>query len=115
MAGKSVCRTRFICRRIWCATKVLGVPVDIELLNSRVDIENGIDPLITTALEVLRTKECCTMIDLAQEVLNPMHGSAWICSSPTYQAAKFERITRNPRTAVRGSFKSYLQTTTLRI
>jgi C-terminal processing protease CtpA/Prc len=35
----------------------LGVPVDIELLNSRVDIENGIDPLITTALEVLRTKE----------------------------------------------------------
>jgi len=33
-----------------------GVPVDIELLNSMVDIENGIDPLITTALEVLRSK-----------------------------------------------------------
>ncbi|HEY5403272.1 MAG TPA: hypothetical protein VIK24_10420, partial [Pyrinomonadaceae bacterium] len=34
-----------------------GVPVDIELLNSRVDIENGIDPLITKALEVLRTSD----------------------------------------------------------
>jgi len=33
-----------------------GVPVDIELLNSRVDIENGIDPLIIKALEVLRTR-----------------------------------------------------------
>ena len=32
----------------------IGVPVDIELLNSMADIENGIDPLITTALEVLR-------------------------------------------------------------
>ena len=34
-----------------------GVPVDIELLNSKVDIENGIDPLITTALKVLRSKD----------------------------------------------------------
>ena len=34
-----------------------GVPVDIELLNSRVDIEDGIDPLITKALEVLRTSD----------------------------------------------------------
>jgi len=33
-----------------------GVPVDIELRNSMVDIENGIDPLITRALEVLRSK-----------------------------------------------------------
>jgi carboxyl-terminal processing protease len=31
-----------------------GVPVDIELLNKKADIENGIDPLITRALEVLR-------------------------------------------------------------
>jgi hypothetical protein len=35
------------------------------------------------------------MIDLAQEVLNPMHGSAWICSSPTYQAAKFEEYAKS--------------------
>jgi len=34
-----------------------GVPVDIELRNSMVDIENGIDPLITTALQVLRSKD----------------------------------------------------------
>jgi C-terminal processing protease CtpA/Prc len=33
-----------------------GVPVDIELLNSMADIENGVDPLITTALEVLRSR-----------------------------------------------------------
>ena len=33
-----------------------GVPVDIELRNSMVDIENGIDPLIARALEVLRSK-----------------------------------------------------------
>jgi hypothetical protein len=30
-----------------------GVPVDIELLNMKADIEKGIDPLITRALEVL--------------------------------------------------------------
>jgi carboxyl-terminal processing protease len=30
-----------------------GVPVDIELFNLKADIENGIDPLITRALEVL--------------------------------------------------------------
>ena len=34
-----------------------GVPVDIQLLNSKVDIENGIDPLITTALKVLRSQD----------------------------------------------------------
>jgi len=34
----------------------IGVPVDIELLNSMADIENGIDPLITAALEVLRSR-----------------------------------------------------------
>jgi hypothetical protein len=33
-----------------------GVPVDIELLNKKADIENGIDPLITRALEVLKSK-----------------------------------------------------------
>jgi hypothetical protein len=33
-----------------------GVPADIELLNSTADIENGTDPLITVALEVLKSK-----------------------------------------------------------
>ena len=33
-----------------------GVPVDIEILNRKADIENGIDPLITRALEVLKSK-----------------------------------------------------------
>jgi hypothetical protein len=33
-----------------------GVPADIELLNKKADIENGIDPLIARALEVLRSK-----------------------------------------------------------
>jgi C-terminal processing protease CtpA/Prc len=31
-----------------------GVPADIELFNKKADIENGIDPLITRALEVLK-------------------------------------------------------------
>jgi hypothetical protein len=31
-----------------------GVPVDIELFNKKADIEDGIDPLITRALEVLK-------------------------------------------------------------
>jgi hypothetical protein len=34
-----------------------GVPVDIKLLNKKTDIENGIDPLITRALKVLKSKE----------------------------------------------------------
>ena len=33
-----------------------GVPADIELLNTAADIENGADPLITVALEVLKSK-----------------------------------------------------------
>jgi carboxyl-terminal processing protease len=33
-----------------------GVPADTELLNKKADIENGIDPLITRALEVLKSK-----------------------------------------------------------
>jgi carboxyl-terminal processing protease len=33
-----------------------GVPADIELFNSTADIENGADPLITVALEVLKSK-----------------------------------------------------------
>ncbi len=33
-----------------------GVPVDIELFNKKADIEDGIDPLITRALEVLKSK-----------------------------------------------------------
>ena len=32
-----------------------GVPVDIELFNSKADIEAGTDPLITRALEVLKS------------------------------------------------------------
>ncbi len=31
-----------------------GVPVDIELFNKKADIEHGVDPLITRALEVLK-------------------------------------------------------------
>ena len=34
-----------------------GVPADIVLLNSTADIENGVDPLITGALEVLTSKQ----------------------------------------------------------
>jgi C-terminal processing protease CtpA/Prc len=33
-----------------------GVPADIELLNSTADIENGTDPLITAAHELLKSK-----------------------------------------------------------
>jgi len=33
-----------------------GVPVDIELFNKKTDIEDGIDPLITRALDVLKSK-----------------------------------------------------------
>jgi hypothetical protein len=33
-----------------------GVPVDIELFNKKADIRDGIDPLITRALEVLKSK-----------------------------------------------------------
>jgi carboxyl-terminal processing protease len=33
-----------------------GVPADIELFNTKADIENDIDPLITRALEVLKSK-----------------------------------------------------------
>ena len=33
-----------------------GIPADIELFNSTADIENGVDPLITRALEVLESK-----------------------------------------------------------
>ena len=33
-----------------------GIPADIELFNRTADIENGVDPLITRALEVLESK-----------------------------------------------------------
>jgi C-terminal processing protease CtpA/Prc len=33
-----------------------GVPVDIELFNKKTNIEDGIDPLITRALEVFKSK-----------------------------------------------------------
>jgi len=39
-----------------------GVPVDIEILNQKADIENGIDPLITRALELLKSKVGRAMI-----------------------------------------------------
>jgi hypothetical protein len=32
-----------------------GVPADIEQFNEKTDIETGIDPLITRALEVLKS------------------------------------------------------------
>ncbi len=32
-----------------------GVPVDMTLLNKKVDIENGVDPLIIRALKVLKS------------------------------------------------------------
>jgi len=32
-----------------------GVPPDIELFNEKTDIETGIDPLITRALEALKS------------------------------------------------------------
>jgi C-terminal processing protease CtpA/Prc len=35
-----------------------GVPVDIRLLNRKCDIENGDDPLITRALEVIEAGKC---------------------------------------------------------
>jgi hypothetical protein len=43
-----------------------GVPVDIELLNEKGDIEVGTDPLITRALEVLKsgTREDNDEVDL---------------------------------------------------
>ena len=37
-----------------------GVPVDIKLLNKKTDIENGIDPLITRALKMLKSKNAGT-------------------------------------------------------
>jgi hypothetical protein len=39
-----------------------GVPVDIELFNTRADIESGVDPLITRALEVLKAKNAGTAL-----------------------------------------------------
>jgi hypothetical protein len=33
-----------------------GVPVEIELFNTQADVEKGVDPLITRALEVLKSK-----------------------------------------------------------
>ena len=34
-----------------------GVPADIELFNTKVDIDDGVDPLITSALEVLKSRK----------------------------------------------------------
>ena len=39
----------------------IGIPVDIELLNNKLDIEHGINPLITGALDVLRSKNAVAM------------------------------------------------------
>ena len=35
----------------------IGVPVDIKMLNRKADIESGVDPLITRALELLRVPD----------------------------------------------------------
>jgi hypothetical protein len=32
-----------------------GIPVDIELLNKKTDIAEGVDPLITRALDLLKS------------------------------------------------------------
>jgi hypothetical protein len=34
-----------------------GVPADIELFNTKSDIETGADPLITRAIEVLKSRK----------------------------------------------------------
>lgn len=39
-----------------------GVPADIELFNSKADIENGVDPLIVRALEVLKAKSAGALV-----------------------------------------------------
>ncbi|MGA7453992.1 MAG: S41 family peptidase [Rhodoplanes sp.] len=39
----------------------IGIPVDIELLNKKPDIDRGVDPLITIALQVLRSKNAVAM------------------------------------------------------
>ena len=39
-----------------------GVPVDIELLNKRTDIEDGVDPLIARALEVLKSRNAESLV-----------------------------------------------------
>ena len=39
----------------------IGVPVDIELLNKKPDIDRGVDSLITSALHVLRSKNAVAM------------------------------------------------------
>lgn len=41
-----------------------GVPVDIKLLNKKTDIDVGIDPLITRALKVLKSKNARSADDL---------------------------------------------------
>jgi carboxyl-terminal processing protease len=52
-----------------------GVPVDIELFNKKADIEDGIDPLVTRALEVLKSKSAgaggCEMTDCARRSARP--------------------------------------------
>jgi hypothetical protein len=40
-----------------------GVPADIELLNKKADIECQIDPLITRALEMLKSRNAGMRID----------------------------------------------------
>ena len=55
MAGSTRCRTRKYFSADMVCYEGKGVPVDIELLNEKADIEVGIDPLITRALELLRS------------------------------------------------------------
>jgi len=47
--------------QVYCSADMVcfegkGVPVDIELFNTKADLEIGVDPLITRALDVLRSK-----------------------------------------------------------
>lgn len=39
-----------------------GVPADIELLNTKADLENGVDPLVTRALELIAAKSDVPMV-----------------------------------------------------
>jgi hypothetical protein len=44
-----------------------GVPVDIELFNKKGDIEDGVDPLIVRALEVLKSGNGKTQVHHARK------------------------------------------------
>jgi hypothetical protein len=39
-----------------------GVPADVELVNKKSDIENGVDPLIVCALELLESVSVTSVV-----------------------------------------------------